>query len=140
MTQRGRPFAKGKSPNPAGRPKGSRSRAHLTLDAILEGEAEAITRKAIELAKAGDTVALRMCLDRLCPPRRDRHIHFALPPIVSPADAVKASAALVAAVAAGELTPSEAAELGKLVESVTQVITSADLQARLERVEERMPK
>ena len=131
----GRRFEKGKSANPKGRPKGSRSRAHLTLDAILEGEAEAITRKAIELAKGGDTVALRMCLDRLCPPRRDRHVPFALPLVETAEDAVKASTALVAAVAAGELTPSEAADLGKLVESVVRGIELTDVQARLARLE-----
>ena len=135
MAGAGKPFQKGRSPNPAGRPKGSRSRAALSLDAILEGEAEAITRKAVALAKNGDTVALRLCLDRLCPPRRDRHIRFALPPIETAADTVKAATALVAAVASGELTPSEAAELGRLVESVVRGIELTDVQARLAKLE-----
>jgi hypothetical protein len=38
----------------------------------LDGEAEALTRKAIERALEGDTTALRLCLDRLLPPRKDR--------------------------------------------------------------------
>ena len=70
MTERKSRFEKGKSGNPAGRPKGSRNKSMLALDAILAGEAEAITRKAIELALEGDTQALRMCMDRLMPARK----------------------------------------------------------------------
>ena len=131
----GRLFQKGQSGNPAGKPKGARHRTTLAVDALLEGEAETITRKAIELAKEGDTVALRLCLDRLSPARKDRPVAFALPAIESTADVVKASAALLQAVASGELTPSEAAELGKLVEAHVRAIEATELQARLERLE-----
>ena len=58
---RGRPFAKGVSGNPAGRPVGSRNKATLLALQLLEGEAEALTRKAVEQALEGDTTALRLC-------------------------------------------------------------------------------
>src|SRR3954470_16848279 len=109
--QRGRPFKKGQSGNPAGKPKGARHRTTMAVDALLEGEAETITRKAVELAKAGDTVALRLCMDRLAPPRRDRPVPFTLPKLDTVADAKAASAAILEAVAEGELTPNEAADL-----------------------------
>jgi hypothetical protein len=131
----GKPFVEGQSGNAAGRPKGSRNRATLAIEALLDGEAEAITRKVIEMALDGDGPALRLCLDRLAPPRRDRHTPFALPPIKTAGDAVLASSALVAAVAEGELTPSEAAELGKLVETVIRSIELTDVQERLARLE-----
>ena len=131
----GRLFQKGQSGNPAGKPKGARHRTTLAVDALLDGEAETITRKAIELAKEGDTVALRLCLDRLSPARKDRPVAFALPAIESTADVVKASAALLHAVASGELTPSEAAELGRLVEAHVRAIELTDVQARLEALE-----
>jgi Family of unknown function (DUF5681) len=57
--QTGRPFEPGQSGNPAGRPKGSRNKATLAVEALLDGEAEEITRKAIELAKKGDLAAIR---------------------------------------------------------------------------------
>jgi hypothetical protein len=60
-------FKPGQSGNPAGKPKGARHKATLAAQALLEGEAEGIARKAVELALAGDTVALRLCLDRLMP-------------------------------------------------------------------------
>ena len=68
LKQRGRPFKPGQSGNPLGRPKGARNRATIAAEALLDGEAEALTRKAIELALDGDTTALRLCLERLMPP------------------------------------------------------------------------
>lgn len=131
-------FRKGQSGNPAGKRQGSRNRATKDLDQLLAGEADAITRKAIDLALAGDTVALRMCLDRIAPARKARHIRFDLPAIESPTDAVRANAALVAAVAAGELTPSEATEMSRLVDNVTRALETTDLAARIARLEESM--
>jgi hypothetical protein len=129
---RGRPFQPG---NP-GKPKGARNRVTRAVDELLNGDAEKITRKAIEMALGGDTVALRLCLDRLCPARRDRPVMFALPAIDTVADIVKTSAALLEAVACGELTPSEAAELSKLVEAHVKAIELTDIHERLARLEE----
>lgn len=129
-------FQKGKSGNSAGKPPGSRNRITKTLDELMDGEADAITRKAIEMAKAGDTVALRMCMDRIAPVRKDRPIRFTLPPIEATSDLTKATGALLAAVAAGELTPSEAAELGKLVDAHVRAIEVTDIHDRLARIEE----
>lgn len=127
----------GQSGNPNGRPKGARNKVTLAIEALLEGEAEALTRKAIELAKAGDLTALRLCLDRLAPVRKDRPISFDLPPINDAADAVKASAAVLAAVAGGDLTPSEAAELGKLIESYVKALEATEFEKRLRKLEAR---
>src|SRR3954466_3561851 len=99
--QRGRPFKPGQSGNPSGRPHGARNRTTLALEELFDGEAELLTRKVIELAKGGEMAALRLCMDRLCPPRRDRPVSFALPAIENVADVVKASGALLEAVAAG---------------------------------------
>ena len=129
---RGKPFQAGN----AGRPKGARNRTTLAMEALLDGEAEKLTRRAVELALEGDTTALRLCMDRILPARRDRHVPFALPKLETAADAVKASAALVEAVAAGELTPSEAAELSKLVEGFTRAADLHHIQARLEKLEQ----
>ena len=133
--QRGRPFAAGTSGNPAGRPKGARNRTTVAVEEILDGEADALARKAIELALAGDTVALRLCLERIAPAKRERPSPFTLPKLESAGDAVKASAALVEAVAAGELTTAQAAELGKLVESFVRAAEAADLEERLVALE-----
>jgi Family of unknown function (DUF5681) len=114
--QRGRPFQKGRSGNPQGRPPGARNAATVIAEQLLDGEAEAITRKVIELAQQGDLTALRLCLERIVPPRRERPVNFTLPEINSVDHASKAMAAITTAVATGELTPTEAAELSRVIE------------------------
>ena len=128
---RGKPFERG---NP-GKPKGARHRVTVAAETLLEGEAEAITRKAIELAKLGDGPALRLCMDRIYPARKDRPVRFRLPPLEKVGDAVAANAALVGAVASGDLTPSEAGELAKLVDAYTRAVEATDIQDRLTKLE-----
>lgn len=137
--QRPQLFKPGQSGNPAGRPKGARHKVTLAIEAILEGEAEALTRKAVELAQAGDITALRLCMDRLAPIRRDRPVTFDLPRIETADDLPKATRAIMEAVAAGELTPSEAAELGKLVDAHAKAIEVTDLHRRLAALEGNRP-
>jgi hypothetical protein len=129
-------FQKGKSGNPRGRPMGSRNSATLACEALLEGQAEALTQKAVEMALAGDTVALKLCLERICPARKDRAVRFALPPITSARDAADIAAAVAEAVAAGHLTPSEAAELGKVIEIYVKAYQAAELDDRVPRAEQ----
>jgi hypothetical protein len=128
-------FSKGKSGNPDGRPKGSRNKITLAIEALLDNEGEALTQKAIDLAKEGDLQALRLCLDRLMPPRKDRPVSFELPSITCAGDAAKASAALVTAVSIGQITPSEAVELGRLLESYVKTLEATDLEERLKKLE-----
>ena len=78
---RGRPFEKGRSGNPGGRQRGSRNKATLAAAALLAGESEALTRKAVELALVGDPTAMRLCMERVLPPCRERTVKFSLPPI-----------------------------------------------------------
>jgi hypothetical protein len=130
---RGRPFSLGNS----GRPKGARNKATLAIEALLDGEAELITRKAVDLALEGDTTALRLCLDRIMPARKDRPVAFALPALTSARDAVVASAALLEAVANGDLTPMEAGELSKLVTNYVEALKTADFEERLASIEAR---
>ena len=134
--QRGRPFRPGQSGNPAGRSKGSRHKATLAMEALFEGEAEAIGRKAIEKAKEGDTMAMRLCLERIIAPRKDRPVAFEMPKLETAADAVKATGAIAQAVADGDLTPSEAGELSRLIESFTRAVETHDLESRLAKLEE----
>jgi hypothetical protein len=138
--QRGRPFPKGHSGNPRGRPPGARNAATMLAEQLLDGEAETLIRKAIQKAKQGNLPALRMCLDRILPPRRDRPVHFTIPELNSATDASKAMAAITAAVACGELTPAEAGELARLVESYVKAIEASEIERRLQALEERQPR
>ncbi len=79
-------FRKGQSGNPAGRRPGSRNKATETAELLLAGEVEALTRKAVELALAGDATALRLCLDRIIPARRGRPVQLSVAPVRGTAD------------------------------------------------------
>lgn len=129
------PFQPGKSGNPSGRPKGARNKTTMAIEALLEGEAEELTRKAIEMAKEGDGPALRMCLDRLAPPRKNAPVCFDLPPIKGVADAVEASSALLSAVAGGDVTPDEAARIMALLTSHKVLVETGEFERRLEALE-----
>jgi hypothetical protein len=102
---------------------------------LLDGDAEALTKKAVELAKGGDMIALRLCLDRVFPVRRDKPVTFSLRTIESPEQAAGAMADVLAAVASGELTPMEAAEISKLVDVYVRSVETNELSKRLERLE-----
>lgn len=129
--QRGRPFVKGRSGNPKGKPKGARNKATLAAEVLLDGEAETITRKAIELAKGGDIMAIRLCLERILPPRKDRPIAVDLPAIICAADLKTAYAAVGRDVANGELTPDQERAMSDLLESYPLGRMATGLRDRL---------
>jgi hypothetical protein len=132
-TTRGRPFARG---NP-GRPVGSRHKTTLAVESLLDGEAEKLTRKAIKLALAGDTIALRLCLDRIAPLRKGRPVAITLPDVKTPSDVVSALAVVTAAMAGGQLSAAEACEVASVVELQRRAVETQELEARLHALEER---
>jgi hypothetical protein len=128
-------FQPGQSGNPNGRPPGSRNKSKLALESLLEGEAENLTRRAVEMALAGDTTAMRLCLERIYPARKDTPVTFEMPQLERATDAIKAMAAIMSAVASGDLTPAEANEMAKLVDTFTRAIEAHELDQRLKRLE-----
>ena len=133
-------FPKGQSGNPDGRPKGSRNATTIALETLLDGQATALTQKAIDVALTGDIPALRLCLDRILPPRKDSPVAFDLPEMKTLNDAVPAMGALVKAVGQGDLTPAEAAELTKMVQAFAKIIETAELEERVRKLEEAIDK
>ena len=127
-------------PGNSGKPKGARNRVTLAIEALLDGEAEALTRKAIEMALEGDGPAMRLCMERLAPPRRDRPIAFEMSTIETAEDVAKAGRALMTGVATGEITPAEAGDIMKLFEGLARTIEISELERRLRVLEEGMSK
>ena len=134
---RGSPFKPGNK-HGAGRPHGSRNKVTLAIEELLEGEAEALTHKAVELAMGGDMQALRLCMERLCPPRRDRPINVTLPKVKTVADTTKAIAGVLEAVAGGEITPSEGTALAQIIEHHRRAMETAEIEERLRSLEQQM--
>jgi len=130
-------FQKGESGNPGGRPRGARNKRTVLAEHLLEGDTEAIVRTMIARAKEGDMAAVRLCVDRICPRLTDRPAGFELPPLASAADAPPAMAAIAQALADGDLTAAEAADLGKFVASFVHAVEKADIEKRLGHLEAR---
>ena len=131
----GRPFQAGNKCG-KGRPAGSRNKATIALEALLDGEGEAMTRKAIELALAGSETALRLCLERLVPPRRERLVRLRLPSDISTAKGIsRTAAAILKAVAGGEITAGEAVQLASVLEVRRKAIETQQLESRVADVE-----
>jgi len=130
-------FKPGQSGNPGGRPKGALNRSTMAVQALLDGEAEALTRKAIELANKGNPVALRLCLERLLPPRKERSVALKLPRVESVQDIPKVLAAIVKAVAQGKLTPGEGQDMAAMLESYRKGIELTEIEGRLAALEEK---
>jgi hypothetical protein len=109
-------FVRGVSGNPAGRPKGSGFRAGTrAAAALLDAHGEALAEKAIEMALAGDPVAVRFCLGRLLGTRRGHPVEIDLPAVTVPADLAAAVTAVAAAIAEGSLTPEEGLYLSRML-------------------------
>jgi hypothetical protein len=128
-SSRGRPFSKG---NP-GRTPGSKNRTTIVAEALLRGEEDELIRKAIELAKAGDVPMLKFLLDRILP--KERSVYVDLPPMGRAKDAVDALGAIIDAAGNGRIAPSEASALATLVEALARTLNVAELELRLENVE-----
>jgi hypothetical protein len=109
---RGRPFPRTISGNPSGRPRGSKNRTTLLLEAILEGHAVQILDKIIELGLDGNINMLGKCLERILPRPREPSLTIDLPPVTSAADSAVAKSAILEAIAAGKITIDQAERLG----------------------------
>ncbi len=134
--QRGRPFAKGESGNPGGRPAGSRHKVSLLVEGMIEARAADIADGALRSAiEGGDPVLLRALLDRLAPPRKERPIAVDLPPLARTTDAPVVAAALLEKAASGELTTGEAQGLAGLLEAFRRQTELASFEERLAALE-----
>jgi Family of unknown function (DUF5681) len=139
------PFVKGQSGNPAGRPVGSRNKVNLTMEPVFTANGEAIIERVVEHAKAGNPVAMRLCMDRLVPMGKHRPLGFQLPPMETGADVHAAIAAIYDALGDGHISVGEAGELLRVAQLTARILREFDAEARerderLERVEEALTK
>jgi hypothetical protein len=122
-------------PGNPGKPKGARHRISRAVEALLDGEAEALTRKAINAALGGDSTALRLCLERIAPAPRERAVQFDIPEIKSAADVPPALAAVITAVAAGDLLPGEGTALAGLIDRYRSAYEIEEIERRVAALE-----
>jgi hypothetical protein len=133
--QRGRPFPKGVSGNPSGKPKGTRHKATQLAETLLDGQTEELIKKCVDMAMGGDGAAMKLCLDRLISPRKDRPVSLELPQIKNMDDATNAMAIIANAVSDGSITPIEGQVLSSIIENYRKTIETTELEKRIGELE-----
>ena len=118
-----------------GRPKGSRNKATIAIESLLQGQAEALTQTAVTKALEGDSVALRLCMERIAPPPKDQPISFSLPKMNNALGASEAAGSVIKAVSDGELTPIEATRVMGLIDSYRRTLELTEIEERLQALE-----
>jgi hypothetical protein len=129
------PFEKGQSGNPAGRPRGARSKRTILAEKLFDEHAEQLWRDAIQLAKTGNAAALRECMERFFPRGKHRALSFELRPIATAADALAAMGDIVQAVADGDLSTAEATQFTRIVQNIGHAATNVALEPRVAELE-----
>ena len=119
----------------SGRPKGLRNKATLAIESLLQGQAEALTQTAVTKALEGDSVALRLCMERIASAPKDQPISFSLPKMNSALDASEAAVSVLTAVSDGAPTPIEATRVMGLINSYRRTLELTEIEQRLQALE-----
>ena len=136
---RGNPnWRKGVGGNPRGLSPGSRHKITLLAEQMVGDDGPAVIRKCIDMAKSGNEVAMRLVVERILPPRKDRPINFELPEsLITARDVSEALSGVIAQTAKGDISPDEATNVTALLEAKRRAIETCELEARISRLEER---
>ena len=135
MPGRGKPFEPGNKVG-RGRPPGSRNKASLKVQGLLDSYAEALVRKCVVSALKGDTKAMHLCFDRILPVRRELPVKIGKLSLSTAAELSKASELVTQKVAEGRLTPGQGQAFAELLEQRRKIIETDDLARRLQTLEE----
>ena len=119
----------------SGRPKGSRNKATIAIESLLQGQAEALTQTAVKQALEGDSVALKLCMERIAPAPKDQPVSFNLPKMSNALDASEAAGRVLEAVSEGDLTPIEATRVMGLIDSYRRTLELTDIETRITALE-----
>ena len=115
----------------SGRPRGSRNKATIAIESLLVGQTEALTQTAIAKALEGDSVALRLCMDRIAPLPKDAAVTFSMPTMGNALDVAEAARNVLRAVSEGVLTPIEATRVMGLIDSYRRTLELTEIEERL---------
>ena len=118
-----------------GRPKGSRNKATIAIESLLQGQAEALTQTAVTKALEGDSLALQLCMERIAPAPKDQPVAFSLPNMNNAMDASQAAGSVLTAVSECQLTPIEATRVMGLIDSYRRTLELTEIEERLQALE-----
>ena len=126
------PFKKGQSGNPKGRPPGVKDRRGRYRE-LLDSHAPKLIAKARALALAGDTVALKMCLERILPPIRVKDEPIRLGKIEGSLS--EKGKHIVDAMLEGRVSSSEASDMLSVLAAQARIVEVDELERRVAALE-----
>jgi len=119
----------------SGRPKGSRNKATIAIESLLQGQAEALIQTGVSIALEGDSFALRLCMERIAPAPKDQPNSFSLPKMNNALDASEAAGSVLTAVSDRALKPIEATRVMGLINSYRRTLELTEIEQRLQALE-----
>ena len=119
----------------SGRPKGSRNKATIAIESLLQGQAEALIQTGVSIALEGDSFALRLCMERIAPAPKDQPVSFSLPKMNNALDASEAAGSVLTAVSDRALKPIEATRVMGLINSYRRTLELTEIEQRLQALE-----
>ena len=125
-------FKPGQSGNPKGKPKGAKDKRTAYRE-LFENDSEDLIKKVIELAKAGDTTCLKMCIDRIVSPYRARDQVITLDDISG--TLTEKGEKIIEAMGNGELSPSDTASMLTALAAQVKIVEVDKLIKRIEKLE-----
>ena len=134
---RGKPFQPGNNFG-KGRPAGSRNKATLVLEALIEGQGEEIINTIIASAKDGDMTAAKALLDRLVPTRKSSPPAISLSPAASTTHLEGALFEVFNHLADQNLAPEEAAQITSVIASHIKLHETLKLEDRILQLEQKI--
>ena len=126
-------FKSGISGNPKGRPKGIKDKRTAYRE-LLQPHAEDLITKAVELAQAGDTIALRMCLDRLIAPIKAKDSTIMIEDLKG--SLAEQGQKVILAMCNSEVTPDDAGKVLQALAAQSRILEIDNLDKRVAKLEE----
>jgi len=126
-------FQKGKSGNPAGKPKGAKDK-RTELRSLFEQHREELIKVAVDKAKNGDSTSLRICIDRLVAPMRSNPVR--IEGFVG--TLTERGEAVMAAIAAGSIGAEEGGALMSLLQAQARLVEATTLDDRIAALEKQI--
>jgi hypothetical protein len=123
-------FQKGKSGNPSGKPKGAKDK-RTELRSLFEPHRKALIKTVVEKALAGDTTALRICIDRLVAPVRGNPVNIGN----FSGTLSERGERVMEAIAQGSISAEDAVSLMSVIQMQTRIVESDELEKRLSALE-----
>ena len=133
MTKKDHLFKTGNSGNPNGRPRGSKDKRTAYRE-LLQPHAEDLITKAVELAQAGDTIALRMCLDRLIAPIKAKDSTIMIEDLKG--SLAEQGQKVISAMCNSEVTPDDAGKVLQALAAQSRILEIDNLDKRVAKLEE----